>query len=44
MVTHWAAAFTAKTVRLVGYREVAFFGLWLSPRTPSLKKVWNDVP
>lgn len=24
--------------------KLRFFGLRLSPRTPSLKKVWNDVP
>ena len=38
MVTHWAAAFTAKTVRLVGYREVAVFRASALAENPELEK------
>jgi hypothetical protein len=38
MVTHGAAAFTANTVRLVGYREVAVFRASALAENPELEK------
>jgi hypothetical protein len=38
MVAHWAAAFIANTVRLVGYREVAVFGASALAENPELEK------